>query len=170
MAITPVDFIIRPFHQGSETDLSAILEVYRQCEDFLALGTVPVASMEMVRADLKLSRDEGGIFCLICSAQTGEVWGIIDYVPAGFHGDPQLASLSLLMIAAPHRGKGLGERVVQWFEAEIRRDGRARAIDSGVQVNNPGAVRFWQRMRYRIVSGATPMPDGTVVYQLWKAV
>ncbi len=169
MPITPADFIIRPF-QGSETDLLAILEVYRQCEDFLSLGPVPVASMEMVQADLKISEKEGGSFCLICSAQTGEVWGIVDYVLAGFSGDPRLADLSLLMIAAPHRGKGLGAAVVQWVEAEIRRDGRARAIDSGVQVNNADAIRFWQRMGYQIVSGATPMPDGTVVYRLWKAV
>ncbi len=169
MTATPAEFIIYPF-QGSETDLNSILEVYRQCEDFLALGPVPVASMGMVQSDLKISKDQGGIFCLICSAQTGEVWGIVDYVPAGFNGDPQLACLNLLMIAAPHRGKGLGAAVVQWFEAEIRRDGRARAIDSGVQVNNPDAIRFWQRMGYQIVSGATPMPDGTVVYNLWKAV
>ncbi len=169
MTTTPTEFIIRPY-QGSESDLSAILEVYRQCEDFLALGPVPVASMEMVQSDLKQSEEEGGIFCLICSAQTGEVWGILDYILAGFEGDPQLACLHLLMIAAPHRGKGLGAAVVQWLEAEIRRDGRARAIDSGVQVNNPDAIRFWQRMGYRIVSGATPMPDETVVYQLWKAV
>ncbi len=90
MATTPAEFIIRPF-QGSETDLFAILEVYHQCEDFLSLGPVPVASMEMVQSDLKQSKDQGGIFCLICSAQTGEVWGIVDYIPAGFEGDPQLA-------------------------------------------------------------------------------
>ncbi len=163
------DFIIRPI-DGSEADLMAVLEVYRQCEDFLALGPVATASLEMVQSDLKLSKEGGAVFHVICSKKTGEVWGIVDFTLAGFEGDAHLASLGLLMIAAPHRGKGLGAAVVRAVEQAIREDGRARAIDSGVQVNNPQAIRFWQRMGYQIISGATPMPDGTVCYRLWKTV
>jgi ribosomal protein S18 acetylase RimI-like enzyme len=162
-------FFIRPF-DGTEADWLAVLEVYRQCEDFLALGPVPTASLEMVQNDLKLSKEEGGTFNLICSVKTGEVWGIVDYVTAGFQGDPQLAFLSLLMIAAPYRGKGLGAEVVRKVEQTIREDGRAQAIQSGVQVNNPQAIRFWQRMGYSIVSAAELLPDSTVCYRLWKAV
>ena len=72
------------------------------------------------------------------------------------------------MIAAPHRGKGLGEAVVGAIEAHIRQAGCARAIASGVQVNNHGAIRFWQRLGYQIVSGAEAMGDGTVAYRLLK--
>lgn len=160
--------IIRPLAQF-ETDLSSVLEVYRLCEDFLALGPVPYASVEMIQSDLEHSRAAGCTFCGIYSA-AGEMLGVVDFAPGGFEGDPGLAFLSLLMIAAPHRGKGLGEAVVGAVEAHICRAGRAGAVASGVQVNNPGAVRFWQRMGYKIVSGAELMSDGTVVYRLWKNI
>src|SRR5512143_3408157 len=52
--------IIRPI---VDSDLPALLEVYRQCEDFLALGPDPHASPEMVEKDRALSRQEGGIYC-----------------------------------------------------------------------------------------------------------
>jgi len=39
-----------------------------------------------------------------------------------------------------------------------------------VQVNNPGAIRFWQLMGFAIASGAEPQADGTVCYRLEKAL
>ncbi|MDO9333881.1 MAG: hypothetical protein Q7T57_05095 [Dehalococcoidales bacterium] len=41
----------------------AIFWVYRQCEDFLALGPEPKASLEMVMKDMETSQHEGGYFC-----------------------------------------------------------------------------------------------------------
>lgn len=161
-------FLIRPLAQ-TEADLSAVLEVYRLCEDFLALGPVPRASMEMVLADFEHSRAEGCTFCGIISA-ANEMPGIVDFSTGGYEGDPSLAFLSLLMIAAPQRGKGLGEAVVGAVEAHIRQAGRAKAIASGVQVNNHGAYRFWQRLGYQVVSGPEAMGDGTVAYRLLKKI
>ncbi len=160
--------IIRPL-APTEPDLSAVLEVYRQCEDFLALGPVPRASMEMVLADIDHSRAEGCTFCGIFSA-AGEMLGIVDFSAGGFEGDPTLAFLSLLMIAAPQRGKGLGEAVVGAVEDYIRQAGCAITIASGVQVNNYGAFRFWQRLGYQIVSAPRSMGDGTVAYRLMKKI
>lgn len=161
-------YCLCPVAAENETDLQAVLEVYRQCEDFLALGPVARASMTMVRADLALSRKEGGTFYGIYHPDSDVMVGIVDFVTAGFEGSQHLAFLSLLMIAAPYRGRGLGAEVVEAVEAEIRRDGRARAIESGVQVNNPGAIRFWQRMGYAITSGPQDFPDGTTAYRLLK--
>ena len=48
-----------------EADLPVVLQIYRQCEDFLAFGPVPAASMEMVQADIAHSVVENGIYCLI---------------------------------------------------------------------------------------------------------
>ncbi len=163
---SPSQFTIRPIERTPENVL-AILEVYRQCEDFLALGPVAQASLSMVQADLDLSIKEGCTFCGIY-LPGGELAGIIDYSVGGFHGDPRVAFLSLLMIAAPNRGKGLGAAVVSAVEEDIRRAGQATTIDSGVQVNNPGGIRFWTRMGYRIVSEATDMGDGTTAYALRK--
>jgi ribosomal protein S18 acetylase RimI-like enzyme len=168
MTITVGDYSLA-IHPITRDELGAVLEVYRQCEDFLALGPVPVASMEMVLQDIGISKGYGGSFCGIYAAG-GKMIGIFDYVPAGFEGDAQAAYLSLLMIGAPFRGQGVGRAVVEAVEAHIRRDPGIRRILAGVQVNNPAAIRFWQRNGYRIVSGPELMPDQTTVYHLRKDV
>lgn len=155
---------IRPITQE---DLAAVLEVYRQCEDFLALGPVATASMEMVLTDLEISKDEHGIFCGIF-ASDGKMIGILDYVPGNYQDDPQAAYLSLLMIGTPYRSLGLGQAVVVALENEIRKDATIIKILAGVQVNNPQAVKFWQRMGFRIVGGPKLMPDSTTVFDLCK--
>jgi ribosomal protein S18 acetylase RimI-like enzyme len=162
--IDPVNPMIRPI---TEEDLETVLEVYRQCEDFLALGPVPVASMEMVRKDIELSQQEQGRFCGIY-AQDRSMIGVIDYVPHNYAGNPQHAFLSLLMIAASFRQQGIGKAVVEAIEAEIKKDDRVTAILAGVQVNNPEAIQFWQRRGYRIVGGPERMPDQTTVFHLRK--
>ncbi len=158
--------------QLAETDaaVAAVLEIYRGCEDFLALGPVATASAAMVRADFAISRGAGGIFCGIYDS-TGRMVGILDFIPSGFEGDPACAFLELLMIAAPYRGQGLGERVVCAVEEVIWRDRRITTIRSGVQINNPGAIRFWQRMGYRITGEAVDFDDGTTAFPLckWRA-
>ncbi len=164
VAILDNRFHIRPI---TRDELDAVLDVYRQCEDFLALGPVPVASMAMVLQDIELSRHEGGIFCGIYITD-GKMIGVVDYIPHGFEGDPHLAHLSLLMIAAPFRWQGVGKAVVEAIEQEITKDARVTAILSGVQVNNLQAVQFWQKRGYRIVSGPTLMPDQTTAFGLRK--
>lgn len=82
-----------------------VLNVYRQCEDFLALGPVPTASMEMVQKDIEKSKAYGGLFCGIYTSE-GKMIGILDYVPSKFEGDPHAFYISLLMIAAPFRSRG----------------------------------------------------------------
>ena len=155
---------IRPIHQD---ELDTVLEVYRQCEDFLELGPVSTASMEMVRKDIEISQEQGGVFCGIYTADRKMI-GIIDYVPNNFEGDPQAAFLSLLMIAAPFRKRRIGAAVVEAVENEIGKDARVTTILSGVQVNNPQAIKFWQRHGYRIVSGPTLFPDQTTAFGLRK--
>ena len=80
----------------------------------------------------------------------------------------EAAYLSLLMIAAPWRNKGVGQAVVTAFEKEIRKDPRVKTILAGVQVNNPGAIRFWQRQGFRITSGPILYPDQTTAFDLRK--
>jgi ribosomal protein S18 acetylase RimI-like enzyme len=132
---------IRPVTQA---DLEALLAVYRQCEDFLALGPVAEASIELVLKDLQISKDEEGIFCGIY-APGGEMIGVIDFIPRNYQGDPQAAYLSLLMIASPHRNQGIGKAVVQAFERQVIQDAQVSVVYAAVQVNNPRAALFWQR-------------------------
>ncbi len=159
--------VIRPV---DEAEMAALLEVYRASEDFLALGPVAVASEAMVLADLRLSREAGGWFCGIYEKTSGRMIGVVDFVPSGWEGLPNQAFLELLMIAAPYRSQGVGQEVVRLVERAICQDEKVDRIAAGVQVNNPGAIRFWRRMGYAIVSEAKAMADGTVAFELLKQI
>ncbi len=153
----------------TDAHLPAILEVYRQCEDFLALGPRPHASRDMVQADLARSKAEGGTFYGIYDSQLKMV-GVVDFVPSRYSGNPDCAFLSLLMIASDYRNAGLGRAVVQKVESEIARNKQVRTILSGVQVDNPTAIHFWQRCGYEITGGSELLPDQTTVFHLHKSV
>jgi uncharacterized cupin superfamily protein len=53
-------YTIRPVEKD---DIASVLRVYQESEDFLSLGPVPVASMDMVMADIESSRRSGGVYC-----------------------------------------------------------------------------------------------------------
>ncbi len=190
------------------SDLPAVLEVYRQSEDFLALGPDPRASLEMVEKDQALSRQQGGVFCgifleeapppnlagfenppgldgqeetrenltgsdsnLSGSAERenlsglGSCVGILDYIP-GYNRDPGAAFIELLMLARPYRGRGLGKAAVEWLLPALSGEGCQKRLYAAVQTNNPGAIRFWQRLGFRITGPAALQPDGTETYPI----
>lgn len=148
-------------------DLPAVLEVYRQCEDFLALGPVATASEQMVRQDMEHAVKVGSLFCGIYN-DAGEMIGIVDYLPQGFEGNPQHAFIELLMIGQPYRAQGVGTAVVDYVETEVRRNPHITAILSGTAVNNPVAIRFWQSRGYRIVGEPKVFPDNQQGFDLRK--
>lgn len=158
MYILPID----------EHDLPVLLLVYQQCEDFLALGPIALASSEMVLADLAHTRQIGGVFCGIF-LEKGQLVGVLSYVANGYEGNPQIAFLELLMIASPFRGLGLGKTAVEWVESVARQAG-ARQMRSGVQVNNPRARRFWKRCGYSEVGKPQLLPDGTTAVRMTKGL
>lgn len=159
-------FDMRPMTQQ---DIPSILEVYRQCEDFLCLGPVPHASLKMVMADLEHSRESGGDFCCLFDAN-GYMFGIVDYTPQMTGDEADKAFFSLLMIAKDYRSRGYGRAVVEKVEAEIRRNAAIGEVLSGVQHNNPRAIKFWTSMGYEIVGEAEALPDGTTAYPLRKKI
>lgn len=154
---------IRKLGRNDEVD---ILDIYRQCQDFLDLGGT-TASLAMVRDDMALSHEQNGQFCGIFTPREGLV-GIIDYIPSGWEGRSDEAFLELLMIIPPWRRRGLAKWAVEKAEALIRSNPEIRRIRSGVQVNDPRAVRFWLRRGYHVCGGPELMPDGTTVWHLAK--
>jgi len=164
MLIRDNSFEVRTIAQD---DLGAVLDVYRQCEDFLALGPKPTASMAMVLRDIEISQHKGGVFCGIYTAD-GRMIGVVDFVPRNFEGDSHIAFLSLLMIAASFRNQGIGTTILKLIENQIRKDAQVTAILSAVQVNNPQALKFWQKNGYRIVGGLELQPDHTTTFRLQK--
>jgi ribosomal protein S18 acetylase RimI-like enzyme len=147
-------------------DIDSVLEVYHECEDFLALGPESSASMEMVLKDIEETRREGGVFRGIYLE--GGMAGVVSYIPGNFEGNPAHAFLTLLMIIPSCRERRIGTIIVTMVEKEILSDSRVTAILSAVQVNNPRALQFWQRNGYRIIGGPEARPDSTTVFRLRK--
>ena len=166
MFLTDEGFIVRPIR---EDELEAVLAVYQQCEDFLTLTPTPLASMDMVLADIKLSREVKGDFCGIYNP-VGTMMGVVDVIMSGFEDQAETAFIELLMIGQPYRNGGLGAAVVKAVEAEIRRNGTVTRIELGVMVNNPAAVRFWERKGYVQVSEAQLLADGTTALRMGKQI
>jgi len=164
MLIRSDTFEIRSIDQGKLND---VLKVYHQCEDFLALGPEPAASLTMVTKDIENSQKEGGIFCGVYN-QRREMIGVVDFIPSGFGGDHHVAFFSLLMIAPSFRTQGLGTKIVDMIEKEIKKESSVNTICSAVQVNNIRGLRFWQDNGYRVVGGPELQPDRTTVFHLQK--
>ncbi|OGO09795.1 MAG: hypothetical protein A3K46_00555 [Chloroflexi bacterium RBG_13_60_9] len=152
-----------------EAGADGLFPVYKECEDFLALGPVAAASLEMVRADWKTSQSEGGIFCGI-HLRGGELAGVLDFVPGNYHGRADTAYIALLMLRQSCRRRGIGSRVLDLVESEVRKDPRVDRIRIGAQVNNPSAIQFWQNRGFRIYSGPELLADQTTVYRLEKII
>ena len=70
------------------------------------------------------------------------------------------------MIAAPFRQRGHGEQIVKWIEVEIKKDGQVTTTFSAVQINNPGALRFWQKIGHQIISDPEAQTDIIMTYRL----
>lgn len=149
-------------------DNTAVLEVYRQCEDFLALGPVAKASMDMVIADIEDARAESGIFCGIF--YENKMIGAVSYVPSHFEFRSVDAFILLLMLTPGYRGKGIGSAIVDMVEKEICAHARIRSIRCGVQVNNSRGIRFWEKKGYQVFSGPNVLPDKTKVYRMKKDI
>lgn len=150
----------------SDADAEAILAIYRQSEDFLSLGPVAKASMEMVIADIQHSGEAGGLFCVIEDALGNRV-GVLDFVP---EYSTRTALLSLLMISREHRHRGYGTAVVAALESYLVTNYQTDWIESGVQTNNGPGIRFWTNRGFAV--GHTPrvIGDGTVAFEMRKQI
>ena len=78
--------------------------------------------------------------------------------------------LSLLMISRPHRNKGHGKAIVGALESYLQHTCNIGVLESGVQVNNPGAIRFWRNRGFHIGTTARHHEDGTTAYDMVKVL
>jgi ribosomal protein S18 acetylase RimI-like enzyme len=150
----------------TDDDLASTLDVYREVEDFLALGPVATASPEMVAVDVKHSKGSGGIFCGIWN-DAGKQAGVLDFIP---EYAPKTAFLSLLMIARSHRHAGLGTAVLRGLESHLKNVYSTELIESGVQVNNLDGIRFWKSRGFKIDDHAERLEDGTTACRMSKSI
>jgi ribosomal protein S18 acetylase RimI-like enzyme len=166
MTKEPLVFHIKPL---SLADVQSVLQVYQQCEDFLALGPQATATPGMVITDMMTSQHIGGIYCGILGKED-EFMGVLDYLPAGHNGSPRQAYLALLMIAAPYRQRGLGARVLAWLEEQLCQNAEIEMLLAHVQVNNPRGQKFWQTQGFAITGAPQLQPDGTTSMELQKKI
>lgn len=150
-----------------ESHLPRLLQLYRQCEDFLSLGPNPHASPEMVLADLAISRTNGGVFYGIFLGK--KLAGVLDLVASGFQGDAHKAYLELLMIAPRFRGHGLGKELLAMIESKLLSAG-ITTLEADVQVNNLPALSFWQREGFVPIGQPQLQEDGTTTIHLVKSL
>ena len=157
---------IRPI---AENDLGEVLAVYRQCEDFLALGPQPNASRAMIVKDIMASRCAKGLFCGIYTSDEKMI-GVVDFVPCNFEEMDHVSFISLLMIIPAFRRQGVGTRILELVEDKMKMIGRVSEIRTAVQLNNPMALRFWQQHDYCVFGNPELRPDQTVVTYLRKDI
>lgn len=158
----PSDPDLPELRPAAAEDFAALLEVYRQNADFLALAGL-MADEALLREDLAHFAALGAETWVIeKDAQTA---GLAAWIPAGYEGRPEQAYLELMMIGQPWRSQGLGGWAVQALLQRLRENG-CRALFAHVQVNNPRGQAFWLRCGFRVDGGAQTQPDGTVTVRL----
>ncbi len=69
-----------------------------------------------------------------------------------------------------YRNQRHRSKVVRAAETAITKSKDIRTIRAGVQVNNPAAIAFWNKMGYKIDSEPELLPDKTVAVKLKKVV
>jgi ribosomal protein S18 acetylase RimI-like enzyme len=123
---------------------------YEGCADYVELitGQPPGPDeAEELLGSLPRGKTHDDKFVIGLFDAPGHMIGVLDVV----RDYPKAAEwfLGLLMLAPGWRSRGLGERVYRRLEEWVRASGGA-AIHLIVQEQNPGALRFWQRMGFDV--------------------
>lgn len=157
------NFLIAPI---DEQCLDVLLSVYQQSEDFLALGPTSTASAQMVKTDIEHSHKEGGSYCGLWDRKN-VLFGVLDFIPKLREGT---SFLTLLMIVASYRGRGLGSEILKELEKYLEINYSIYWIESGVQINNLRGIHFWEKSGFGIEKKPIAYPDGTVAFKMSKTI
>lgn len=123
---------------------------YEGCHDYFQLVTGqppgPDEAEELMRA-LPRGKTYADKFVMGLFDAPGHLIGVLDVI----RDYPKAGEwyLGLLMFGPSFRGQRLGERVYRRLEDWVREFG-CKALHLIVQEQNPGALRFWQRMGFEI--------------------
>jgi len=123
---------------------------HEECRDYLELVTgEPPGPDEAERLLRDRPRGKGpeDKFVIGLFDAPGHLVGVLDVIRD--YPQPGDWYLGLLLFGPSSRGRGLGERVYRRLEEWVRAEG-GKAIHLIVQEQNPGALRFWQRMGFEV--------------------
>jgi ribosomal protein S18 acetylase RimI-like enzyme len=126
----------------------ALQEFYEQCRDYFQLETGeppgPREADDLLRS-LPRGKGHADKFVIGLFDAPGHMVGVLDVIrDYPRHGNWYLGQL---LFGPSSRGHHLGERVYRRLEDWVRAEG-GKAIHLIVQEENPGALRFWQRMGF----------------------
>jgi ribosomal protein S18 acetylase RimI-like enzyme len=125
-------------------------EFYERCADYVELitGQPPGPDeAEELLASLPRGKTHEDKFVIGLFDAPGHLIGVLDVIRDYPKRDEWF--LGLLMLAPALRRHGLGERVYRRLEEWVRACG-GKAVHLIVQEQNPGALRFWQRMGFEL--------------------
>ncbi len=133
--------------EGRQAELQAF---YEGCADYFELitGAPPGPNeAEDLLTSLPRGKSFDDKFVIGLFDAPGHLIGVLDVIRD--YPKPGEWYLGLLMFGPIWRGRRLGERVYRRLEDWVRALGGA-AIHLIVQEQNPGALRFWQRMGFEV--------------------
>ena len=132
-------------------DAPRVHAIYAQSPGYFELLGAELPTLADVESELAAAlSDPGRSLELLFLGE--EAVGLIDYKT--HHPEPQAATLSLVLIAEPYRGRGLGQAAVRHLEKTLAP--KVRELYAVVYGNNPGAERFFTTLGYRFKKSGGP--------------
>ncbi len=133
-------------------DISALHNLYQSSTRYFEIIAAPIPSIEDVTRELETA--------LANPRRTLEFYFIENQIVAYLdttldYPKPSDATVNLLLVAETYQHLGLGSEIMQHLEERLTN--KASRILAGVFGNNPGAVRFWERLGYTFAIDARPL-------------
>ena len=146
------------------TDEAALLMVYEQCADYLALQTPEPPSGAMVQSDVATTAKNGGVFAGIFRRESNDLIGVISFVPQNFRGQRDYAFVLNLMIAAAYRRHGYGTEAYRAVEEFIWRNENVKRIGTLLLPQHEPSYAFAGKQGFERAGGPFKNRRG---YGLW---
>ncbi len=133
-----------------ESRSGELVAFYEECRAYFELATGeppgPDEAGQLLRA-LPRGKTHDDKFVIGFYDAPGHMVGVLDLI-RNYPGDGDWY-VGLLLFGPSSRGRRLGERVVRRLEEWVRAEG-GKALHLIVQQQNPGALRFWERMGFQV--------------------
>jgi GNAT superfamily N-acetyltransferase len=117
-------------------------------------GPLPSAYVEAFRAIVGDARNE-----LVVAEAAGRVVATLQltYVPSLTHQGGDRAQVEGVRVAASHRGRGTGGRLLGWVESSARERG-CRMVQLTTDKRRPDARRFYEALGFRATHEGMKLP------------
>jgi GNAT superfamily N-acetyltransferase len=142
-------------------DTPLLHRLYTQSQRYFEIIAAPMPLLHDVEHELRTALgDPRRHLEFIESLEHHEPVGYLDlkfdYPQAGD------ATINLLLVAEPFQASGVGSWAARSLESRLQdgdlaRSRRVQRMLAGIYGDNPGAVRFWQRLGYQFAVDARPV-------------